>query len=45
MGLSRRQLTTEFKLDAVRRLETGVSLAEMAGRLEVNRQRVATLAV
>lgn len=36
MGLSRRQFTKEFKLAAVRRLEAGVSLAEVARGLEVN---------
>ena len=36
MGLSRRQFTKEFKLAAVRRLEAGVSLAEVARALEVN---------
>jgi transposase len=36
MGLSRRQFTKEFKLAAVQRLETGVSLAEVARGLEVN---------
>ena len=36
MGLSRRQFTKEFKLTAVRRLEQGVSLAEVARALEVN---------
>jgi transposase-like protein len=36
MGLSRRQFTREFKLAAVRRLEAGVSLAEVARGLEVN---------
>jgi transposase len=36
MGLSRRQFTREFKLAAVRRLEQGVSLAEVARALEVN---------
>ena len=36
MGLSRRQFTKEFKLAAVRRLEQGVSLAEVARGLEVN---------
>jgi transposase len=36
MGLSRRQFTKEFKLAAVRRLETGVSLAEVSRGLEVN---------
>jgi transposase-like protein len=36
MGLSRRQFTKEFKLAAVRRLEQGVSIAEVARALEVN---------
>ena len=36
MGLSRRQFTKEFKLAAVRRLEAGVSLAEVSRGLEVN---------
>jgi transposase-like protein len=36
MGLSRRQFTREFKLAAVRRLEEGVSIAEVARGLEVN---------
>jgi transposase-like protein len=36
MGLSRRQFTKEFKLAAVRRLQAGVSLAEVARGLEVN---------
>jgi transposase-like protein len=36
MGLSRRQFTKEFKLTAVRRLEQGVSIAEVARALEVN---------
>ena len=36
MGLSRRQFTKEFKLAAVRRLEAGVSMAEVARVLEVN---------
>jgi transposase len=36
MGLSRRQFTKEFKLAAVRRLEEGVSLGELARGLEVN---------
>ena len=36
MGLSRRQFTKEFKLTAVRRLEMGVSVAEVARALEVN---------
>jgi transposase len=36
MGLSRRQFTREFKLAAVRRLEEGISIAEVARGLEVN---------
>ena|SRR5258706_11417479 len=36
MGLSRRQFTKEFKLAAVKRLEKGVSLGEVARALEVN---------
>lgn len=36
MGLSRRTFTREFKLAAVRRLEAGVSLAEVARGLEVS---------
>src|ERR1017187_10012893 len=36
MGLSRRQFTRELKLAAVRRPESGVSLAEAARALEVN---------
>src|SRR6202140_2360268 len=36
MGLSRRVFTKEFKLAAVRRLEQGVSLGEVARALEVN---------
>src|SRR4029078_1611572 len=36
MGLSRRQFTKEFKLAAVRRLEQGVSITEVAWALEVN---------
>jgi transposase-like protein len=36
MGLSRRQFTKEFKLAAVRRLEQGVAIAEVARALEVN---------
>jgi len=36
MGLSRRQFTKESKLDAVRRLEQGVSVAEVARAMEVN---------
>jgi transposase len=35
MGLPRRQFTKEFKLAAVRRLETGASLAEVTRGLEV----------
>lgn len=36
MGLSRRMFTKEFKLAAVRRLEQGISLGEVARALEVN---------
>src|SRR5579864_6998662 len=36
MGLSRRQFTKEFKLAAVKRLEDGVALGEVARALEVN---------
>jgi len=36
MGLSRRQFTKEFKIDAVRRLEQGISIAEAARALEVS---------
>src|SRR5215469_2374438 len=36
MGVSRRTFTREFKLAAVRRLEAGVSIAEIARGLEVN---------
>ena len=36
MGLSRRQFTKEFKLAAVRRLEQGVSMAEVARGMEVS---------
>jgi len=36
MGLSRRMFTKEFKLAAVRRLEEGVSIGEVARALEVN---------
>src|SRR6202167_4990596 len=36
MGLSRRQFTQEFKLAAVRRLEQGVAIGEVARGLEVN---------
>ena len=36
MGLLRRQFTQEFKLAAIRRLEQGISIAEVARGLEVN---------
>jgi transposase len=36
MGLSRRMFTKEFKPAAVRRLEQGVSIGEVARALEVN---------
>ena len=36
MSLKRRQFTKEFKLAAVRRLEQGVGIAEVARALEVN---------
>ena len=36
MGLSRRKFTKEFKLAAVRRLEQGVSVGEVARAMEVN---------
>ena len=36
MGLSRRTFTKEFKVAAVRRLEQGVSIGEVARVLEVN---------
>jgi transposase-like protein len=36
MGLSRRKFTKEFKEEAVRRLEVGASLAEVARACEVN---------
>jgi transposase-like protein len=36
MGLSRRKFTKEFKDEAVRRLELGASLAEVARACEVN---------
>jgi transposase len=36
MGALRRQFTQEFKLAAVRRLEQGVSIGEVARGLEVN---------
>ena len=35
MGLSRRQFTREFKLTAVRQLEQGVPIGELARALEV----------
>lgn len=36
MGLSRRRFTREFKLNALRRLEMGVPIAELARAIEVN---------
>ena len=36
MGLSRRKFTKEFKEEAVRRLDLGASLAEVARACEVN---------
>jgi transposase len=36
MGLSRRRFTKEFKQAAVRRMETGASIAEVARACEVN---------
>jgi len=36
MGLLRRQFTKEFKMAAVRRLEQGISIGEVARALEVN---------
>ena len=36
MGLSRRQFTREFKLTAIRQLEQGISIGELARALEVN---------
>ena len=36
MGLSRRTFTREFKLQAVRRLEMGIPVGELARALEVN---------
>src|ERR1700758_2570769 len=36
MGLSRRKFTKEFKVAAVRRLEQGVSVTEVARAMEVN---------
>jgi transposase len=36
MGLSRRQFTKEFKLAAIKRLEQGLAIAEVARALEVN---------
>ena len=38
MGLSRRQFTKEFKLAAVRQLEQGVSIAEVARGVEGQRR-------
>lgn len=35
MGLSRRQFTREFKLGALRRIEQGASVAEVARSLEI----------
>ena len=37
MGLSRRKFTREFKVTAIRRLEAGGSIAEVARAFEVNR--------
>jgi len=36
MGLSRRQFTREFKIEAVRRLEQGIGIGELARAMEVN---------
>ena len=36
MGLSRRKFTREFKVEAVRRLDMGVPVAQLARALEVN---------
>ncbi|MBL8209794.1 MAG: transposase [Bryobacterales bacterium] len=36
MGLARRQFSKEFKMAAIRRLEQGVSIGEVARALEVN---------
>jgi transposase len=36
MGMSHRRFTREFKLAAVRRLEEGIPIAELARGLEVN---------
>ena len=36
MGVLRRQITQEFKMAAVRRLEQGISIGEVARGLEVN---------
>src|SRR6202051_2803852 len=36
MGLSRRKFTQEFKVTAIRRLEAGASVAEVARAFEVN---------
>jgi len=43
-GLSRRKFTKEFKEEAVRRLELGVSLAEVSRACEGEPERVAPLA-
>jgi transposase-like protein len=44
VGLSRRMFTKEFKMAAVRRMEQGVFIGEVALALEVNANRVAPLA-
>jgi transposase-like protein len=44
MGLSRRQFTKQFKLAAVRRLEEGVSLREVARGVGGQPQGIAPLA-
>jgi len=36
MGLARRQFSKEFKMAAIRRLEQGISIGEVARALEVN---------
>ena len=36
MGLSRRKFTREFKVTAIRRLEAGASVGEVARAFEVN---------
>lgn len=38
MGVSRRKYRREFKLDVLRRLDAGVSMAELARGLEINRK-------